>query len=95
MLVATAKIKDKLWNKHKVTISEVHQCFINREGCTLIDDREQNKTIPPTQWFLAETDAGRLLKIVFIEFESDIVLKTSYEPNSKEREIYKCLNNKN
>lgn len=48
--------------------------------------------MPPTQWFIAETNQGRLLKIVFIEFDSgEICIKTAYEPNKKEQEIYQCL----
>ena len=93
MIIATNKIKDKLWNKHQVTMTEVEECFYNRGKLTLIDDRENNKTIPPTQWFIAETDTGRLLKIFFIEFEHSIIIKTAYHPNKNERRIYQCLLN--
>ncbi|WP_440683865.1 ADP-ribosyl-(dinitrogen reductase) hydrolase [Cysteiniphilum halobium] len=95
MLIITPKIKDKLWHKHRVTVTEVTQCFINRDGCTLIDDRENNRTVPPTQWFIAKTDNNRNLKVVFIEFDEDVVIKTTYEPNAKELEIYTCMNTKN
>lgn len=75
MIIATDKIKDKLWNKHSVTMTEVEECFYNRLGVTLIDEREKNQTIPPTQWFIADTDTGRPLKIVFIELEQAIVIR--------------------
>jgi hypothetical protein len=60
----------------------------NREGGLLEDIREDHKTDPPTQWFIAETDYGRRLKVVFIFKNGDILLKTSYGPNSKEEAIY-------
>lgn len=81
----------KLLNKHGVKIDEVEQCFANREGGFLEDTREKNRTMPPTLWFIAETDYGRWLKVVFIEFEDNrgIQIKTAYEPNAIEMEIYK------
>ncbi|MDE1255102.1 hypothetical protein L9W76_18455 [Vibrio aestuarianus] len=81
-------IKAKLKVKHGVSISEVEECFSNREKGFLEDTREQHKTNPATQWFIAETDYGRKLKVVFIEFPDRIELKTAYSPNEIEIEIY-------
>ncbi|OCH26641.1 ADP-ribosyl-(dinitrogen reductase) hydrolase [Aliivibrio fischeri] len=78
----------KLIHKHNVNISEVEECFSNREYGFLEDTREQHKTNPPTQWFIAETDYGRKLKVIFIEFDGHIELKTAYEPNQIELDIY-------
>jgi hypothetical protein len=40
-------------------------------------------------WFIAETDKGKLLKVVFIELaDGDYELKTAYEPNIIEVNIY-------
>ena len=41
-----------------------------------------------TKWFIAETDSGRELKIVFMMEEGVVFLKSAYEPNSAERGIY-------
>lgn len=83
------RIRIKIRNKHRVTIDEVEECFINHTGHFLIDDRERHRTHPPTEWFIAETNAGRALKIVFIEeFDGTITLKTAFEPNSTEKKIY-------
>lgn len=78
----------KLLRKHDVTTVEVEECFTNREKGLLEDTREQHKTNPPTQWFIAETDHGRLLKVVFIAHNGKIEIKTAYEPNNNEVKIY-------
>ncbi len=67
---------------------EVEQCFENRDGSFLKDSREAHLTDPPTLWFIAETNKGRLLKVCFVNQENKIFIKTSYEPNSAEIEIY-------
>lgn len=71
-----------------VSRREVEQCFDNRSGGLLIDTREDHKTNPPTQWFIAKTNANRELKIVFMQKGDQILVKTAYEPNVDERFIY-------
>lgn len=78
----------KLESKHSVTSNEVFQCFANRAGKSLIDTREDHKTDPPTEWFIAETDAGRRLKICFLVQDGTVYLKTAYPPNDVEERIY-------
>lgn len=90
-LQVSNRIKEKLSQKHGVRVEEVEDCFSNREKGFLEDDREDHKTNPPTLWFVAETDYGRILKIVFIEKDNTIFLKTAYEPNSKEIDMYERL----
>lgn len=84
----SSAVKQKLAEKHGVSPEEVQQCFGNREGGLLEDTREHHKSDPPTQWFIAETDYGRRLKIVFILKDGDILLKTAYSPNPIEERIY-------
>lgn len=90
-LIISPTILAKLQAKHGVALREVEQCFTNREGALLIDNREQNKTIPPTQWFIAHTHAGRLLKVCFIMNKGKVYLKTAYEPNQTEIALYAQL----
>ena len=87
-LVVSATVESKLKTKHAVTIAEVRQCFLNRAGRLLVDNRALTKTNPPTLWFLAETNKGRTLKIVYIQDGLQVHLKTAYEPNDAERAIY-------
>lgn len=81
-------ILSKLNTKHGVTEAEVRQCFENREGKLLEDAREEHKTNPPTQWFIACTNKQRKLKVVFVLKGNVIHLKTAYEPNQSELSIY-------
>lgn len=87
-IVIAGRIRVKLRNKHKVSPEEVEQCFSNRLGGFLEDTREQHRTSPPTQWFIAETDSGRKLKIVFVNDGHELQIKTAYEPNQNEVKIY-------
>jgi uncharacterized DUF497 family protein len=87
-LKCSTAVKQKLAEKHGVSVDEVQQCFANREGGLLEDTREDHKSDPPTQWFIAETDYGRRLKVVFIFKDGNILLKTAYVPNCKEEKIY-------
>jgi hypothetical protein len=87
-LVLSRRVREKLASKTPpVSEDEILQCFANRSGRYLLDHREQNQTDPPTRWFLAETDYGRVLKVVFIQKDQLVVIKTAYDPNGIERDI--------
>ncbi|MGY3805452.1 ADP-ribosyl-(dinitrogen reductase) hydrolase (plasmid) [Pigmentibacter ruber] len=88
MLKISDKIRSKLKEKHEVELEEVEEAFYNRTGAYLEDTREKHKTIPPSLWFISETDRGRRLKIVFIERNGNIEIKSAFEPNELERKIY-------
>jgi hypothetical protein len=79
----------KLRDKHFVFKYEILECFQNRTQKTITDDREEHRAHPPTEWFIAETDAGRRLKVVFIQLsKTEIVIRTAYRPDEVEEEIY-------
>ncbi len=87
-------IIDKLHSRHGVTVTEVEECFYNNVHINLLEDiRENNKTTPPTQWFVAETNTGRLLKVCFIYSEENNTryLKTAYEANANEIRIFERI----
>lgn len=91
-LIIDPSVREKLRDKHGVRRAEVEECFANRTGAFLEDDREHHRTVPPTEWFIAPTNTGRHLKIVFIEdVYGHIVLKTAYEPNSDEENLYETF----
>lgn len=88
-IIIKPSILDKLTNRHSVTEKEVHQCFNNIEGGLLIDTREDHKSNPPTLWFVAPTNKGRLLKIAYIQDKDlNIHIKTAYDANQDEIRIY-------
>lgn len=82
----------KIQEKHDVTSKEVDECFMNRDGGYLIDTRDVHQTNPQTLWFIAETNKGRLLKICFVPKgdgnPSGPSLKSAFEPNDIEKNIY-------
>lgn len=85
-------VAEKLASRHKVTQKEILQCFANRERGFLEDPREEHKTNPPTQWFVAETNSGRLLKVIFVLEKGkngpEIHIKSAYEPSAEVVRIY-------
>lgn len=88
-LILSSKVQEKLASKEPpVTRGEIEECFANRTGVYLLDQREQHKSDLPTQWFIAETDYGRKLKICFLQYEDKIVIRTAYDPNAEELRIY-------
>ena len=89
-LVATEDVLAKILDKHDVDLLEAEEAFFNHEGRYLIDGREKHRTNPPTVWFISETFAGRLLKIVMIPHmkQQMAILRTAYEPNDLEIQLY-------
>jgi uncharacterized DUF497 family protein len=88
-VIPSQKIEDKL-AKRGITLDHCIECFANRTGGFPRDTRERHQTDPPTRWFISRTDAGRLLKVIFIhyQFANEIHIKSAYEPNTNEIELY-------
>jgi hypothetical protein len=87
-LVITDRVLEKLQKKHGVTRAEVVQCFANKLGKTLEDPREEHRTDPPTRWFIAETDTGRELKVIYVREKDVVFLKSAFPPDDEEKRIY-------
>lgn len=87
-LITSSSVLIKLGEKHGVTIREVEQCFENKCGVYLEDDREDHQTDPPTLWFVAPTNRDRMLKVVFIFIDGNVHIKSAFEPNGDELAIY-------
>jgi len=88
ILHVSDRVEEKL-RRRVITQFHLLECFDNRNRTTLIDNREQHRTDPPTQWFIAETDAGRRLKVVFIQLTAlDVVIRSAFDPNADEERYY-------
>lgn len=87
-LAISTEILEKLRDKHQVSLREVEQCFENKCGLYLIDDREDHRTDPATLWFVAPTNKGRLLKVIFIFLSGTVHIKTAFEPNQEVVDMY-------
>jgi uncharacterized DUF497 family protein len=79
---------EKLREKHNVTLREVEQCFENKCGLYLEDDREEHRSDPATLWFIAPTNRHRQLKVVFIFIEGTVHIKTAFEPDQEVVDMY-------
>jgi uncharacterized DUF497 family protein len=88
-LIVSSSVLLKLGAKHSVTVREVEQCFENKCGIFLEDDREDHQTDPATLWFIASTNRNRQLKVVFIFIDGNVHIKSAFEPNEEELEIYR------
>ena len=88
LLVISKKIEVKLRTKHSIEPAEVEECFYNRTKGSLIDNRENHKTKPPTEWFIAKTDNERLLKVIFVLENGKIYIKSCFDADSASIRIY-------
>ena len=88
-LILSQAIREKLANKQPpVTEAELVQAFANRTHEPLIDTREEHATNPFTRWFVAETDYGRKLKIMYVPKADGIHIKSAYSASDKIIRIY-------
>jgi hypothetical protein len=87
-IIISSGVLEKLSIRHKVEQREVEQCFENLIGLFLEDSREDHRTDPPTLWFISPTNKDRLLKVVFIFIDSNVHIKSVFEPNAEEISIY-------
>lgn len=90
-LIIAPDIREKILDKHNVKEDEVKECFLNHDGTYVEDDDEDHRTEPPTEWFVGETDRGRLLKIIFVFRDGNLFLKSAYQANEKTQRIYTQL----
>ncbi|MES2099043.1 MAG: ADP-ribosyl-(dinitrogen reductase) hydrolase [Pseudomonadota bacterium] len=88
-LIVSSSVLIKLGAKHQVTVREIEQCFENKCGVFLEDDREDHQTDPATLWFIAPTNRKRDLKVVFIFVNGNAHIKSAFEPNKDELDIYR------
>lgn len=90
MFIVSPEVREKLKVKHGVTEVQIMQCFANREGPALIDDREEHKTNPVTRWFIAQTDYGIILKVCYMidPVSKTIDIKTAFRPSQDAIDFY-------
>ena len=87
-LIISETIQKKLLDKHQVHRRDVEQCFENKCGLYLQDPREDHQTNPPTLWFVAPTNCGRMLKIMLVFRDGSVYLKSAYDATQEIQNIY-------
>ncbi|MHB1569141.1 MAG: ADP-ribosyl-(dinitrogen reductase) hydrolase [Steroidobacteraceae bacterium] len=85
------RVIEKLKTKHGIERSEIPECFCNRTGSYFTDTRLDHQTDPPTYWFVAPTDKGRLLKVVFMRYPDYFEIKTAFVPTDGSDALYERL----
>lgn len=85
------RIAEKLKTRHHVSGQEINECFANRVGPYFTDTRLDHQTDPPTYWFVAETDKGRVLKVVFMKYPDHFAIKTAFTPTDGSDALYTRL----
>ncbi len=86
--IVSSGVLVKLKDKHKISLREVEQCFENKCGMYVVDDREDNQTDPATLTFIAPTNQGRLLKVAFIFINGNVHIKTAFDPDEQDIAFY-------
>lgn len=84
-------VSEKLRTKHNVSHAEVFEAFLNQYGPSFRDTREKHDTDPPSYWFMSMTDRNRPLKVVYVERDDAISIKTAFEPTDTSPAIYAAL----
>lgn len=88
-ILLSSSMRDKLASKQPpVTETEVVECFANQTHEPLIDRREEHLTNPPTRWFVAETNYGRRLKVMYVPMEGSVRIKSAYDASQDIIRIY-------
>jgi uncharacterized DUF497 family protein len=86
--IVSSSVLTKLKDKHGITVREVEQCFENKCGMYVEDEREDNRTDPATLTFIAPTNQNRLLKVAFIFLDGNVHIKTAFEPDAQDIAFY-------
>ena len=83
------KAREKLSTEHGVTTDEVLECFYNRSGNFLRDERDGHESDPPIHWFISCTDKKRVLKVMFMVYPGiRVSIKSAYQPSQDEIRLY-------
>jgi uncharacterized DUF497 family protein len=82
--------RDKNWQKHRVSIGECEEVFFNLP--LFLQDSPGHSQIGPRFLALGQTNAGRLLFIVFTVRQNKIRVISARDMSQKERYLYEQAN---
>ena len=73
-----------------VSKKDVEECFANHCGGYCDDKRPQHLDADgkPSMWFVAATNHGRILKIMFVRQGADMYLKSAYPATQQVQDIF-------
>jgi hypothetical protein len=79
-------LRKKVKENYGISFKEIKECFLNREKGFLIDER--GKYDYPSLGFVAKTDRGWKLKIIFVYNNGVYEVKAAYPAKEIEEKIY-------
>ena len=88
-VIISPNIAAKLSAKHDVGPKDVHECLANRCSPEIEETRGLHATDPPTMWFIARNNKRRILKVVLVHRHGHVFIKTAYEPNEDELNLFR------
>lgn len=84
--------RNKIEHKHGLTEEDITEAFANWDGRPQADTREEHKTDPETLWFVAETNRGVNIKVVYVLYpDGRLYIKSAYKPSSSVIDLYNKL----
>jgi len=91
-IIISKEIEEKIGaDSHgNVTVKEVHECFANHCGLYASEQHPEHKNDKgkATPWFVADTNHGRTLKVMFVRRGRDVHVKSAYPANDNVQRIY-------
>lgn len=97
MLIVSTKIADKIARPDHggLTRKDVEECFLNRTG-QVVDNRPQHSgTLGPTWWFVAPNHAGKVIKVMYVEDDEHVYLRSAYLATDEVEAMYERKLRKN
>lgn len=92
MVIISPQVEEKIGadDHGNVTVKEVLECFANHCGPYAYEDHPEHKNDKgkATPWFVADTNHGRTLKIMFVRKGQDVHLKSAYPATENVQRIY-------
>jgi hypothetical protein len=90
--IISAEIEEKISRDDhgNISVKEVNECFSNHNGRYCTEHRAEHlpESGAPSLWFVAATNHGRELKVMFVFEDGKIFLKSAYPATTKVKEIF-------
>ncbi len=95
MIVISPKIAAKIAQPDHgaLTRKDVEECFLNRTGKVVPDARSQHASAQgrPSWWFVAPNHIGRMIKVMYVEDDEHVYLKSAYLATSEVVTVYESM----
>ena len=91
-IVISKDVEEKIGSEShgNICVKEVHECFANHCGGYAYEHHPEHKNDKgkATPWFVADTNHGRTLKVMFVRRGNDVHVKSVYPATENVQRIY-------